>query len=97
MKRDSLILGAVFLFLVSPQMAAAIDTDFEGEFTNAAQMTGRAASGAVRDTDYLVEGTTRVLHEENMAILAQIDKLHKEIANLKKDIKEVKDIIEGGN
>jgi len=97
MKRDSLLLGAVFLFLVLSQTAAAVDADFEGEFANATQMTGRTASGAVKDTDYLVKGTTRVLHEENMAILAEIDKLHKEIAGLKKEIEDVKDIVEGGN
>ncbi len=96
MKRDSLLLGAVFLFLVLSQTAAAVDADFEGEFSNATQMTGKTPSGAIKDTVYLIQSTTKVLHEENMAILAEIDKLHKEIADLKKDIKDVKDMVEGG-
>jgi hypothetical protein len=97
MKRDSLILGAIFLFLVSAQTATAATTDFESAFTDATNMSGRTGSGAVKDTDYLVKGTTSVLHAENMAILAEIDKLHKEIAELKKEIEDVKDIVEGGN
>jgi len=78
------------------QPAMDVDADYDAEFSGATQMTGRTASGAVKDTDYLVKGTTTVLHEENMAILAEIGKLHKEIADLKKDIKDVKDMVEGG-
>ena len=91
------VVSLLFLISVSSMTLLAVTADFEGEFANAAQMTGRTASGAVKDTDYLVKGTTRVLHEENMAILAEIDKLHKEIAGLKKEIEDVKDIVEGGN
>lgn len=96
MKINFLALGMFFLILASSQTATAATADFENKFTSATNMSGRAASGAVKDTDYLVKGTTRVLHEENMAILAEIDKLHKEIAELKKEIGDVKDIVEGG-
>jgi uncharacterized protein with von Willebrand factor type A (vWA) domain len=97
MKRYFLVPIVVFLFSAASQMVLAVDADFESEFADAERMTGRTASGAVKDTDYLVTGTTRVLHEENMAILAQIDKLHKEIADLKKEIEDVREIVEGGN
>ena len=97
MKKYFLPLIIVFLFSAASQMAAAVGADFESEFADAEQMAGRTASGAVKDTDYLVKGTAKVLHEENMAILAEIDKLHKEIADLKKEIEDVKDIVEGGN
>lgn len=97
MKGYSLVPAMVILFSAASRMALAVDTDFESEFAAAEQMTGRTASGAVKDTDYLVKGTTRVLHDENMEILVQIDKLHEEIAALKKEIEDVKDIVEGGN
>jgi len=97
MKGYLLVPVVVLLFSAASQAAVAVDADFESEFADAEQMTGRTASGAVKDTDYLVKGTTRVLHDENMAILAQIDKLREEIAVLKKEIEDVKDIVEGGN
>ncbi len=97
MKGYLLVPVVVLLFSAASQAVLAVDTDFESEFADAERMTGRTASGAVKDTDYLVKGTTRVLHDENMAILVQIDKLHEEIAALKKEIEDVKDIVEGGN
>lgn len=95
----SFLATTIFILILSSaslQPALADDEDYDTEFYDATQMTGRTASGAVKDTDYLVKGTTTVLHKENMAILAEIDKLHKEIADLKKDIKDVKDMVEGG-
>lgn len=96
----SFLTTAIFILIlssVSLQPALAVNADYDTEFAGATQMTGRTASGEVKDTDYLVKGTTTVLHKENMAILAEIDKLHKEIAELKKEIEDVKDIVEGGN
>ena len=97
--RKSFLATATFILILSSvplQTALAVDADYDTEFSGATQMSGRTASGAVKDTDYLVRGTTTVLHKENMAILAEIDKLHKEIAELKKEIEDVKDIVEGG-
>lgn len=78
---------------VSLQPALADVEDYDNDFANASQMKG---SEAARGTDELIRNTTQVLHQENTAILAEIDKLHKEIADLKKDIKDVKDMVEGG-
>lgn len=79
------------------KIALAGYADFDADFANASQMrTQMGQEVPVQSTDMLIKGTTGVIHRENMAILAEIDKLHKEIANLKKDIKEVKDTVEGG-
>jgi len=86
----------VFLFSAASTDGRGRCADFESEFADAEQMAAGPLRGG-KDTDYLVKGTAKVLHEENMAILAEIDKLHKEIADLRKEIEDVKDIVEGGN
>lgn len=91
MKKIYLMLGVLFL-VVSFSILRAEYADFNDDFTAAAQMKGKEAA---QGTDYLIRNTTEVLHKENTAILAEIQKLHKEISDLKKEIKEVKDIVEG--
>lgn len=74
--------------------AADIDTaDFDSDYSDAAQVRG---SEAVKGTDLLVRDTTRVLHEENMAILKALAELRKEIADMKKDVRDTKDQVESG-
>lgn len=88
------ILSIFVLSSALSQMTAVLSADYDNDFANASQMKGFEAA---KGTDELIRNTTQVLHQENTAILAEIDKLHKEIADLKKDIKEIKDTVEGGN
>jgi len=69
------------------------NADFDSDFQSATKM---APSGteAAKGTDVLVRDTTNILHREHMAILDEIAKLHKEIADLKKDVKTIKGQVE---
>ena len=49
---------------------------------------------AAKGTDVLVKDTTNVLHREHLAILDELAKLHKEIADLRKDVKTIKGQVE---
>jgi len=84
------------VFIASPFCAGAADidtADFDSDYSNAAQVRG---SEAVKGTDLLVRDTTRVLHRENMAILKALAELRREIADMKRDVKDTRDQIESG-
>ncbi len=83
-------------FAAAPSIAAADDisvADFESQYSDAALIRG---SEAVKGTDLLVRDITYVLHKENMAILGELERLRKEIADIKKDVKDTKDQVESG-
>jgi hypothetical protein len=67
--------------------------DYDNDFQNATKMAAYGTESA-GGTDLLVRDTTSVLHRENMAILDELAKLHKEIADLKKDVKAIKGQVE---
>jgi len=94
MVRKIFVVLAVCLFCAVSLRADDISkADFDGEFQDATKM---AASGteAAKGTDLLIRDTTGVLHREQMAILDELAKLHKEIADLKKDVKTIKGQVE---
>lgn len=68
-------------------------SDFDAAFQDATKMTLSGVEAA-KGTDLLVRDTASVLHREQMAILDELAKLHKEIADLKKDIKAIKSQVE---
>ena len=96
MKRVFIVLVFMSVFIL-PLGAADYNynnkADFDNDFQNATKMApyGSEASGG---TDLLVKDTLSVLHRENMAILDEIAKLHKEIADLRKDVKTIKGQVE---
>lgn len=86
----------LLFFLAAPSIAAADDisiADFENQYSDAALIRG---SEAVKGTDLLVRDITYVLHKENMAILSELEKLRKDIADIKKDVKSTRDQVESG-
>lgn len=94
MKRAFMVLAFVSVFLLPLKAQdynnnAAFDTDFK----NAVKMApyGTEAAGG---TDLLIRDTTSVLHREQLAILDELAKLRKEIADLKKDVKAIKGQVE---
>jgi len=88
-----MVLVFMSVFLLPLKAQDYNKADFEGDFQAATKM---ATSGteAANGTDLLVKGTTGVLHRENMAILDELAKLRKEIADLKKDVKAIKGQVE---
>lgn len=89
---SALVCFGMFILISSSTVFGNDGMNFDDAFANAAQMRGQEAA---MGTDYMVRNTTEVLHQENTAILMEIAKLHKEIADLNEDIKEIKDIVEG--
>lgn len=91
------IFSVVLVFcLALPFAAKAADyntADFDSQFSDAALVRG---SEAVKGTDLLVRDITSVLHKEHMALLEEITKLEGQIADLKKDVKDIKDQVESG-
>lgn len=94
MKRIFMVLVFMSAFLL-PLKAQDYNNkaDFDADFQDATKMApyGTESAGG---TDLLVKGTTSVLHRENMAILDELAKLRKEIADLKKDVKAIKGQVE---
>ncbi len=68
---------------------SSLDSDFD-----AATKMPRYARGEYVGTDLLVKNTSDALHKEHMAILDELAKLHKELADLKKDVKTIKGQVE---
>jgi len=87
----ALIFMSVFILPLGAQNYN--NADFDSGFQAAIKMD-RYARGEYVGTDLLVKNTADVLHKENMAILDELAKLHKEIADLKKDIKTIKGQVE---
>ena len=67
--------------------------DFDNDFQSATRMAPYGSEAAA-GTDLLVKDTLTVIHKENMAILDEIAKLHKESADLRKDVKTIKGQVE---
>lgn len=89
-----LIFMAVFILPLGAQDYSN-KADFDNDFQNATKMTSFGnGSEAAAGTDLLVKDTLTVIHRENMAILDEIAKLHKEIADLRKDVKTIKGQVE---
>ncbi|MFA5338922.1 MAG: hypothetical protein WC317_02095 [Candidatus Omnitrophota bacterium] len=87
----ALILMSVIILPLAAQDNKS--SDFDAAFQDATQMSPAGNEGA-RGTDILIRDTTSVLHREQMAILDELAKLRKEIADLKKDIKTIKGQVE---
>ena len=93
------IFAVLFAISAAGSCAFAQDydkADFESQMNNATRMAAYGTE-ALRGSDILIRDTTRVLHNENMAILDELAKLRKAIADMKKDVRDTKDQVEGGN
>ena len=93
MKRVFFVLVVMSVFILPLGAQDYNNADFDSDFQAATKMDpyGR---GEYVGTDLLVKNTADALHRENMAILNELAKLHKEIADLKKDIKAIKSQVE---
>lgn len=94
MKRAFMVLAFVSVFLL-PLKAQDYNnnTAFDTDFKNAVKMAP-SSTEAAGGTDLLIKDTTSVLHREQLAILDELAKLRKEIADLKKDVKAIKGQVE---
>ncbi len=88
-----LVFMSVFVFPLAAQDYGKNDTSFDSDFQSATQMNS-SGNEAAKGTDVLVKDTTNVLHREHLAILDELAKLHKEIADLRKDVKTIKGQVE---
>ena len=93
MKRIFFVLVVMSVFIPPLGAQDYNNADFDSDFQAATKMP-KYARGEYVGTDLLVKNTTDALHKEHMAILDEIAKLHKEIADLKKDVKTIKGQVE---
>ncbi len=89
----ALILMSVSVLPLGAQDYGQENNSFDSDFEAAIKMP-KYARGEYVGTDLLVKNTSDALHKEHMAILDEITKLHKEIADLRKDVKAIKGQVE---
>jgi len=92
-KKILIVLLFLSVSLLPLKAEESYKADFESDFQNATKLAPDG-SEAARGTDLMIRDTTSVLHREHMAILDELAKLHKEIADMKKNVKYIKGQVE---
>lgn len=93
MKKFFITLLFLSVLLVPVKAQEVYKADFDSDFQSAIKLAPDGTEAA-KGTDLFIRDTTSVLHREHMAILEELAKLRKEIADMRKDVKSIKGQVE---